>query len=150
MSRPEFKSSRKLKRGLRSNDLITLITLVIDLLYGNLEYQWLCAPRYGRHLGSPLWMEKQTSCLEGCPHLVVLFDSIARLCFYKRDHFLSLYNQCVYIHFPCSTLHINNSQNRLHRLMETSSKLKSSRIIVRQTDNINLPNSKNTGLKISK
>ena len=61
--------------------------------------------------GSPLWMEKETSCLEGCPHLVVLFDSIARLCFHKRDHFLSLYNQCVYIHFPCPTL-----------LMETSSK----------------------------
>ena len=34
------------------------------------------------------WMEKQTSCLEGCPHLVVLFDSIAGLCFYKRDHFV--------------------------------------------------------------
>ena len=72
--------------------------------------------------GSPLWMEKQTSCLEGCPHLVVLFDSIAPLCFYKRDHFLSLYNQCVYIHFPCPTLHINNWQNWFHRLMETSSK----------------------------
>ena len=27
----------------------------------------------------PLWMEKQTSCLEGCSHLVVLFDSIAGL-----------------------------------------------------------------------
>ena len=47
--------------------------------------------------GSPLWIEKQTSCLEGCPHLVVLFDSIARLCFYKTDHFVSLYNQsCLY------------------------------------------------------
>ena len=43
------------------------------------------------------WMEKQTSCLEGCPHLVVLFDLIAGLCFYKRDHFLSLYKKvCVY------------------------------------------------------
>ena len=65
-------------------------------------------------------MEKQTSCLEGCPHLVVLFDSITGLCFHKRYHFLSLYNLCVYIHFP--TLHINNWQNWLHRLMETSSK----------------------------
>ena len=46
--------------------------------------------------------------LEGCPHLVVLFDSIAGLCFYKKDHFLSLFNQCVYIHFPCPTLYVNN------------------------------------------
>ena len=52
----------------------------------------------------------------------VLFDSIAGLCFHKRDHFLSLYNQFVYIHFPCPTLHVNNWQNWLHRLMETSSK----------------------------
>ena len=52
----------------------------------------------------------------------VLFDSIAGLCFHKRDHFLSLCNQCVYIHFPCPTLHVNNWQNWLHRLMETSSK----------------------------
>ena len=31
---PEFKSSRKLKRGLSFNDLIIL---VLDVLYGNLE-----------------------------------------------------------------------------------------------------------------
>ena len=48
--------------------------------------------------GSPFWI----------PHLVVLFDSTARLCFYKRDHFLSLYNQFDYIHFSCPSLHINN------------------------------------------
>ena len=71
--------------------------------------------------GSHFWMEKQTSCWEGCPYLVVLFDSTARLCFYKRDHFLTLYNQFDYIHFPCPSLHINNWQNWLHRLKETSS-----------------------------
>ena len=71
--------------------------------------------------GSPLWLEKQTSCLEGS-HLVVLFDSTAGLCFHKRDYFLSLYNHCVYLHFPCPALHVNNWQNRLHRTMETSSK----------------------------
>jgi len=42
------------------------------------------------------------------PHLVVLFHSIAGLCFHKRDHFLSLYNQCVYLHFPSPTLYVNN------------------------------------------
>ena len=41
VSRPEFKSSRKLKRGLSFNDFIIL---VIDLLYGNLEYQWPLCP----------------------------------------------------------------------------------------------------------
>ena len=71
--------------------------------------------------GSPLWLEKQTSCLEGS-HLVVLFDSIAGLCFHKRDYFLSLYNHCVYLHFPCPALHVNNWQNRFHHTMETSSK----------------------------
>ena len=71
--------------------------------------------------GSPFWMEKQTSCLEGSPHLVVLFDSTVRLCFYKRDHFLSLYNQFDCIHFPCPSHHINNWQNWLHRLKEISS-----------------------------
>ena len=79
-------------------------------------------PRATVAKGLPLWMEKQTSCLEQCPHLVVLFDSIAGLCFYKTDHFLSLYNQCVYIHFQCPTLHTNNWHNWLHCLMETSSK----------------------------
>ena len=120
MSRPEFKSSRKLKRGLNFNDFIIL---VIDLLYGNLAYQWpLCPALRPVVKGLLLWMEKQTSCLEECPHLVVLFDSIAGLCFYKTDHFLSLYNQCVYIDFQCPTLHTNNWHNWLHRLMETSSK----------------------------
>ena len=53
----------------------------------------------------------------------MLFDSIAGLCFHKRGHFLSLYNQCVYIHSPCPTLHVNNWQNKwLHHLMETSRK----------------------------
>ena len=41
VSRPEFKSSRKLKRGLSFNDLIIL---AIDLLYGSLEYQWPLCP----------------------------------------------------------------------------------------------------------
>ena len=55
-------------------------------------------------------MEKQTSCLEGCPHLVVLFDSIITgLCFHKRYQFLSLDNQCGYIHFLCPTLHVLNN-----------------------------------------
>ena len=45
--------------------------------------------------------EHQTSCLEGCPHLVVLLDLIAGFCFLKRD-------QCVYIQFPCPKLHVNN------------------------------------------
>ena len=45
--------------------------------------------------------EHQTSCLEGCPHLVVLLDLIAGLCFLKRD-------QCVSIQFPCPKLHVNN------------------------------------------
>ena len=66
------------------------------------------APRATVVKGLSLWMEKQTSCLEECPHLVVLFDSIVHLCFHQRDHFLSLYNQCVYIHFLCPTLYINN------------------------------------------
>ena len=114
-----------------------VIILVLDVLYGNLEYQWTFnfVPRASVVKGSSLWMGKQTSCFEGCPHLVVLFDSIARLCFHKRDYFLSLYNQCVYIHFPCPTLHINNWQNSLYRLMETSSK--ACRIIVKQTDAMN-------------
>ena len=45
--------------------------------------------------------EHQTSCLEGCLHLVVLLDLIAGLCSLKRD-------QCVYIQFPCPKLHVNN------------------------------------------
>ena len=51
------------------------------------------APRATVVKGLSLWREKQTSCLEECPHLVVLFDSIVHLCFHQRDHFLSLYNQ---------------------------------------------------------
>ena len=31
-----------------------------------------------------------------CSEFVVLFDSIAGLCFHKRQHFLSLCNQCVF------------------------------------------------------
>ena len=56
-----------------------------------------------RHFG---WRSKLPTCsFKGCPHLIVLFDLIAGLCFHKRDHFLSLCNQCVYIHFPCPWVH---------------------------------------------
>ena len=39
----------------------------------------------------------------GCPHLVVLFDSIAGLCFHKTDHFLSLFNPVSYTHLTLPT-----------------------------------------------
>ena len=56
VSRPEFKSSRELKRGLSFNDLIIL---VLDVFYGNLEYQWTLCPALrsskGRHFG---WRSK--------------------------------------------------------------------------------------------
>ena len=56
VSRPEFKSSRKLKRGLSFNDLIIL---VLDVLYANLEYQWTLRPALrsskGCHFG---WRSK--------------------------------------------------------------------------------------------
>ena len=57
--------------------------------------------------GSPLWMEKQTSCLEECLHLVVLFDSTAHLCFHKRDYYFSqsLQPVCLYTFSMCYTPH---------------------------------------------
>ena len=85
MSRPEFKSSRELKRDLSFNDLNILVYTVPWNMNG------LCAPRYSRQRVA----EKQTSCLEGCPHLAVLFDSITGLCVHERDHFLSLHSLCV-------------------------------------------------------
>jgi len=57
---------------------------------------------------------------QGCLHLIVLVDSIAGLCFHKREHdFLSLYNQCVYMHFPWPVVSVDNW---LHHLIDSNSK----------------------------
>ena len=47
--------------------------------------------------GSPLWMKKQTSCLEGCPHLVVIFNSIAVYVFINETIF-SVFTTTVFIY----------------------------------------------------
>ena len=111
MSRPEFKSSRKLKRGLSFNDFIIL---VIDLLLGNLEYQWPLCPALGSskdcHFGwrskRPAWKDVRIWLCSG-----IRFNS--------RPFSQSLQPVCLY---TFSMSYINNWQNWLHRLMETSSK----------------------------
>ena len=55
----------------------------------------------------------------------------------QRDHFPSLNNQCVYIHFPWPTVHVNNCK----AVVKQSNH--------RESDSIYLPYSINIGLKIS-
>ena len=61
------------------------------------------APRATVVKGLPLWMEKQTSCLEECPHLVVLFDSF--MFSSKRPFSQSLQPVCLYTFSMSYTLH---------------------------------------------